>query len=149
MARKKYTDAEAEIINALGGDFKVENGVLKRKVKLSARDVADGLSPWATSFGKEPAAITKALKETSTTYEQSVKEQTGDRRFVSGRKNTTDAEVLRTPSYASDVLVEDYLMPPEGIDVYDIVTETRKALEQSNSKMDFYRNMMLREKQER
>jgi hypothetical protein len=147
MARKKYTEAEAAKINALGGKYKVENGVLKIKVKLSARDIAEGLSPWATSFGKEPTAVTDALKETSTTYDQSVEEQTGDRQFVSGRKNTTDAEILRTPSYASDVLVEDYLMPPEGIDVYDIVTETNKSLEQSNSKIDFYRNMMLKDQE--
>ena len=127
MAKKKYSAKEAAAINKLGGKYKVENGVLKVKVKLSARDKAEGLSPWATSFGKEPAAITNALKKMGITITSS-RNRTPDRNDKAKNPIYTRSETGRKiPKLGPGMkMFQGELIP---IKEYNIIMDTRKALD--------------------
>ena len=70
---KKYSTAEAAAINSKFGEdtkYKVQNGVLKIKQAMTAREKAEEPTNkkgyvWGTSVGKEPSGVTAALKNKS------------------------------------------------------------------------------------
>ena len=86
---KKYSTAEAAAINSKFGEdtkYKVQNGVLKIKQAMTAREKAEQPTNkkgyvWGTSIGKEPSGVTSALMS----KQRTVKTRSGDSAVTAGK----------------------------------------------------------------
>jgi len=89
---KKYSTAEAAAINSKFGEdtkYKVQNGVLKIKQAMTAREKAEQPTNkkgyvWGTSIGKEPSGVTSALMS----KQRTVKTRSGDSAVTAGKQRT-------------------------------------------------------------